>query len=99
MKHDIFEKLTETLYSFKVYPGDEDVSSANALISKHPRLSGPGPQPGWYGWKNSLKFKMGNYHTKLRKARCEDVEINGGKRSRSNQEGESPSKNIKRPKR
>ncbi len=66
MKHDILEKLTETMYSCTAYPTDEDFASvAQALTSKHPSLSEPGPQPGWYGWKNSLKFKMGNYRTKL----------------------------------
>lgn len=100
MKHDILQKLAVTMYSFKAYPEDDDFSSvAKALISKHPGLSEPGPQPGWYGWKNSLKFKMGNYRTKLRKAGCEDVAINGDKRSKSNPQGESSSKNIKRPKR
>lgn len=99
MKHDILEKLAETMYSFKAYPEDDDFSSvAKALISKHPCLTEPGPHR-WYGWKNSLKFKMANYRTKLRKAGCEDVAINGGKRSKGNPEGESSSKNIKRPKR
>ncbi|TKS65863.1 hypothetical protein D9C73_028379 [Collichthys lucidus] len=100
MKHDILEKLAETMYSFKAYPDDDDFSSvAKALISKHPSLTEPGPQPGWYGWKNSLKFKMANYRTKLRKAGCDDVMINGGKRSKHNPEGPSSSKNIKRPRR
>ncbi|XP_040907990.1 uncharacterized protein LOC121191012 [Toxotes jaculatrix] len=100
MKHDILEKLAETMYSFKAYPDDDDFSRvAKALISKHPSLTEPGPQPGWYGWKNSLKFKMANYRTKLRKAGCDDVLINGGKRSKRNPEGPSSSKNIKRPKR
>ena len=62
MKHDILEKLGETMYSFKTYCRDDDFSSvAKALISKHPCLTEPGPQPGWYDWKNSLKFKMANY--------------------------------------
>ncbi len=100
MKHDILEKLAETMYGFKAYPDDDDFSSvAKSLISKHPSLTEPGPQPGWYGWKNSLKFKMANYRTKLRRAGCDDVMINGGKRSKRNPEGESSSKNIKRPKR
>ncbi|XP_072568838.1 uncharacterized protein [Paramormyrops kingsleyae] len=99
LKHDILEKLAETMYSFKAYPKDDDfISVAKALISKHPCLTEPGPH-GWYGWKNSLKFKMANYRTKLRKAGFEDVAINGGKRSKGNPEGESSSKNIKRPKR
>nr|XP_046254751.1 uncharacterized protein LOC124064377 [Scatophagus argus] len=100
MKHEILEKLAKTMYSFKAYPDDDDFSSvAKALISKHPGLTEPGPQPGWYGWKNSLKFKMANYRTKLRKAECDDVMINGGKRSKHNREGPSSSKNIKRPRR
>ncbi|KAF7647225.1 hypothetical protein LDENG_00175800, partial [Lucifuga dentata] len=47
MKHDILEKLAETMYSFKAYPEDDDFSSvAETLISKHPGLTEPGPQPG-----------------------------------------------------
>ncbi|KAK0136717.1 Sterile alpha motif domain-containing protein 3 [Merluccius polli] len=100
MKHDILEKLAETMYSFKAYPNDDDFSSvAKSLISKHPSLTEPGPQPGWYGWKNSIKFKMANYRTKLRKAGCDDVMINGGKQSKLNPDGESSRKNVKRPKR
>ncbi|KAK0149796.1 hypothetical protein N1851_009452 [Merluccius polli] len=123
MKHDILEKLAETMYSFKAYPqglkfsvamteirqlgspvvpperqNDDFSSVAKALISKHPCLTEPGPHR-WYGWKNSLKFKMANYRTKLRKDGCENVAINGGKRSKGNLAGESSSKNIKRPKR
>ncbi|CAM4528940.1 unnamed protein product [Leuciscus chuanchicus] len=42
MKHDILEKLAETMYSFKAYPEDDDFSSvAKALISKHPCLTEP----------------------------------------------------------
>lgn len=26
MKHDMMEKLAETMYSFKAYPGDDDFS-------------------------------------------------------------------------
>ncbi|XP_051782558.1 uncharacterized protein LOC127527535 [Erpetoichthys calabaricus] len=100
MKHDMLEKLAETMYSFKAYPDDNDFSSvAKALISKHPCLTEPGPQPGWYRWKNSLKFKMANYCSKLRKAGCEDFAVNGSKRSRANPEGEAFSKNIKWPRR
>ncbi|KAK1154857.1 hypothetical protein AOXY_G27871 [Acipenser oxyrinchus oxyrinchus] len=42
---------------------------------------------------------MGNYRTKLRKAGCLDVAINRGKRGKYSPEGESATKNIKRPKR
>ncbi|XP_005477839.2 uncharacterized protein LOC102082521 [Oreochromis niloticus] len=101
MKHDILEKIAESMYTFKAYPDDDDdfTSVAKALISKHPCLTEPGLQPGWYGWKNSLKFKMANYCTKLRKVGFEDVTVNGGKRSKANPVGEYSSKNVKRPKR
>lgn len=42
---------------------------------------------------------MGNYHTKLRNAGCDDVMINRGKRSKLNPDGESLSKNVKQSKR
>lgn len=68
-RYDVLEKLAEAMYSFKAYPEEYDFSSvAKALISKHPCFTEPGPQPGWYGWKNSLKFKMANYCTKFLKA-------------------------------
>ncbi|KAL3975122.1 hypothetical protein ACER0C_023748 [Sarotherodon galilaeus] len=100
MKHDILEKIAESMYTFKAYPEDDDFTSvAKALISKHPCLTEPGLQPGWYGWKNSLKFKMANYRTKLRKVGFEDVTVNAGKRIKANPVGEYSSKNVKRPKR
>jgi len=98
MKHDILEKLSETMYRLKACPEDDDFSSfAKALISKHPCHTEPGSHR-WYSWKNSLKWKMANYRTKIRKAGCEDVAINGAKRSKGNPEGESSSKKIKQPK-
>ncbi|XP_028439578.1 uncharacterized protein LOC114559221 [Perca flavescens] len=100
VKHDILEKISEAIYSFKAYPTDEQFTDvAKALISKHPSLTEPGTQTCWYGWKSSLKFKMGNLRTKLRRAGLEEIAINGSKRSKVNPGGDHPSKNIKRPKR
>ncbi|KAL1269169.1 hypothetical protein QQF64_031458 [Cirrhinus molitorella] len=65
-----------------------------ALVKKHPCLTEPGSSTGWSGWKNSLKFKMGNYRTKLRRAGCTDVLINAGKRG-----SQDPVRSVKRPKR
>lgn len=74
MKHEILEKLAETIYSFKAYPSDQEFSDvATALIHKRPCLTEPGSVNGCNGWKNSLKFKMGNYRTKLHQAGCTDV--------------------------
>ncbi|XP_026078313.1 uncharacterized protein LOC113056059 [Carassius auratus] len=95
LKHEILEKLSETIYSYKAYPDKEDFEAvATALIQKHPCLTQPGSSKGWNGWYDSLRWKMGNYRSKLRRAGCLEVSINGGKRR-----GLQPQRNIKRPKR
>lgn len=77
MKHEILEKLAEAIYSFKAYPSDQEFNDvATALIQIHPCLIEPGSANGCNGWKNSIKFKMGNYRTKLRRAGCTDVAVN-----------------------
>ena len=99
-KHDILETLAGRMHSFKAYPNDKEVSMvAEALVTKHPCLKEPGSQTGWYGWKNSLKFKLGNYHSKLSRAGFQEVAVNSGKRSRNNPDKQAPHTNIKRPKR
>ncbi|XP_065814227.1 uncharacterized protein [Labrus bergylta] len=99
-KHDILETLASKMHSFKSYPSDKDISVvAEALVTTHPCLKEPGTQTGWYGWKNSLKFKMGNFHTKLSRAGYSEVAVNSGKRSRNNPDKQSPHTDIKRPKR
>ncbi|XP_016348820.1 uncharacterized protein LOC107693812 [Sinocyclocheilus anshuiensis] len=95
LKHEILEKLSETIYSYKAYPDKENSEAvAAALIIKHPCLTQPGSSNGWNGWYDSLRWKMGNYSSKLRRAGCLEVSINGGKRR-----GQQPQRNIKRPKR
>lgn len=95
MKHEILEKFAESMYNFKAYPSDDEFNDvASALVKKHPCLIEPGSSTGWNGWKNSLKFKMGNYRTKLRRAGCTDVLINAGKRG-----SQDPVRSVKRPKR
>ncbi|XP_065814376.1 uncharacterized protein [Labrus bergylta] len=99
-KHDILETLASKMHSFKAYTSDKDISVvAEALVTTHPCLKEPGTQTGWYGWKNSLKFKMGNFHTKLSRAGYSEVAVNSGKRSRNNPDKQSPHTDIKRPKR
>ncbi|XP_035271196.1 uncharacterized protein LOC118226062 [Anguilla anguilla] len=95
MKHKILEKLAETMYSFKAYPHDEEFSDfASTLFKKHPCLTEPGSSNGLNGWKNSLKFKMGNYRTTLRRAGCTDVAIHTGKRG-----SQEILRSVNRPKR
>ncbi|XP_026053336.1 uncharacterized protein LOC113039609 isoform X2 [Carassius auratus] len=96
MKHSILEKLAETIYKFDAYPNNERIQSvALALINKHPCLKEQGSPDGCSSWKHSLKFKMGNYRTKLRKAGCVEVGVNGGKTGGPGM----AAKGLKRPKR
>ncbi|KAF0046365.1 hypothetical protein F2P81_002894 [Scophthalmus maximus] len=73
-KHNILETIAAKMHSFKAYPNDKEFSLvAKALVSKHPCIKEPGSRTGWYGWKNSLKFKMGNYRCKLTRAGFHEV--------------------------
>lgn len=79
-KHEILEKLSETIYGFKAYPDMEHFENvAAALIKKHPCLTQPGSSKGWNGWYDSLRWKMGNYCSKLQTAGCMYIFINAGK--------------------
>uniref|UniRef100_A0A3B4Y0K2 PB1 domain-containing protein n=1 Tax=Seriola lalandi dorsalis TaxID=1841481 RepID=A0A3B4Y0K2_SERLL len=96
-KHNILENMAETMYNFKPYPHDKEVGmAAEALIAAHPCLREHGSRNGWYGWKVALKFKMGNFHSKLARSGCAEVSINAGMRSRTNPENDHPHSNIKR---
>ena len=99
MFHHRIKVITHNI--FVLISSDSSLYSmvAEALVIKHPCLKEPGSQTGWYGWKNSLKFKMGNFRTKLSRAGFHEVAINSGKRSRNNPNKPSPHTNIKRPKR
>uniref|UniRef100_A0A8C6LP38 Sterile alpha motif domain-containing protein 3-like n=1 Tax=Nothobranchius furzeri TaxID=105023 RepID=A0A8C6LP38_NOTFU len=100
LKHEILEKLASEIYRFKAYPSDREIeNAARALVAKHPCLQEAGSETGFYGWKNSLKFKMGNYRKKMRQAGRQEVYVNAGKRSKNNPEHEASHSNIKRPKR
>uniref|UniRef100_A0A672MLD1 PB1 domain-containing protein n=1 Tax=Sinocyclocheilus grahami TaxID=75366 RepID=A0A672MLD1_SINGR len=98
MKIEILEKLAETIYSYKAYPGNEEIDGvAVALIEKHPCLKEPSSTSGWYGWKISLKFKMGNYRQKLRDAGCQELKVNSEKRGLGETRGKR--NKVKKPRR
>ncbi|TKS86216.1 hypothetical protein D9C73_020333 [Collichthys lucidus] len=100
MKHNILDNLASTIYGFKAYPNDMEIAmAAKVLVAKHPCLTEAGSETWWNGWKNSIRFKMGNYRNKMRRAGCREVAVNAGKRSKSHPERESSHSNIKRPKR
>ncbi|XP_015253622.1 PREDICTED: uncharacterized protein LOC107099862 [Cyprinodon variegatus] len=100
LKHDILERLAETIYALKAYPTNSEFEAvATALVRVHPCLKEQGSASGWSGWKNSLKFKMGNYRTKMRRLGHCDVTVNGGKHGKHSPGGDPPNKRIKKPKR
>lgn len=76
-KSEILDTLAEKMYEYTAYPSREEYDSvAQSLIKKHPCLREPGSSKGWYCWKFSLKFKMGNYRNKLRMAGCSELQVN-----------------------
>lgn len=99
-KHNILENMAAVMHTFKPYSSDRDVGmAAEALVTAHPCLKEPGSVSGWYGWKVCLKFKMGNYRTKLARSGCLEVSVNAGRRSRNNPDKEHPHSSIKRARR
>lgn len=96
LKHEILERLAESMYSYTAYPTAAQFESvAAALINKHPCLQERGSTTRCCGWKNSLKHKMGNYRTKRRQSGCLDVSVNAGKRGRHSA-GQPANKRIKK---
>nr|XP_046241968.1 uncharacterized protein LOC124057602 isoform X2 [Scatophagus argus]XP_046262946.1 uncharacterized protein LOC124068599 [Scatophagus argus] len=99
VKHEILEKLAESMYGYTAYPNNAQFESvATALITKHPCLQEQGSSSRCSGWKNSLKYKMANYRTKRRRSGCLDVAVNSGKRGRHSPEGVPANKHIKKAK-
>ena len=99
-KHNILDVMSAEIYKHKAYPSTSQIGkAAEALVRKHPCLKEHGSRTGCEGWKNSLRFKMGNYRIKLCRAGIKDVAVNGGKRSRTNPDGTASRANIKRPRR
>uniref|UniRef100_A0A3P8U2H9 PB1 domain-containing protein n=1 Tax=Amphiprion percula TaxID=161767 RepID=A0A3P8U2H9_AMPPE len=96
IKSDILERLAETMFSYTAYPNDpQRAAVAQALIEKHPCLREPGSFNGCYGWQQSLKYKCGNYRSKLKAHGNPELIINTLKHK---QEGDrKPAKNVKKP--
>ena len=97
-KHNILDVMAAEIYRHEGYPSTKQLGKvAVALVNKHPCLKERSSQTRCEGWRNSLRFKMGNYRTKLSRVGIKDVSVNAGKQSHSNPGGASPRANIKRP--
>lgn len=95
----ILEKRSEIVFGYTAYPTSLQILTVvEALIEKFPCLKKPGSFNGLYGWQQRFKYKMGNYHAKLRSRSlaCPELEVNTLKRRGSNEKASS--KGIKRPK-
>ncbi|XDV19293.1 hypothetical protein PO909_024790 [Leuciscus waleckii] len=97
-KSDILNRLAEEIFKYKAYPDDTHFYIvAEALIKKHPCLKEPGSSSVWSGWKQRLKYKMGNYRTQLKMQGCVEVSVNSLK-AKAATDG-FPAKKMKKPKR
>lgn len=98
LKSDILEGLIQEVVKHTVYLTDSKFDQvAEALILRHPCLKEKGSPSGYAGWKMSLKYKLSNYRTHLRKVGCPEVCANALKYKPA--EKCSPAYDVKRPKR
>ncbi|XP_047216228.1 uncharacterized protein LOC124865291 [Girardinichthys multiradiatus] len=89
------EKLADYMYSYTPYPTGLQIGEvAEALVRNHPCLTELGSRNGWLGWMYSLKYKMGNYRSKLRNLGFPEVACNSLKNKHP--DDWSPAKNIKK---
>ncbi len=98
LKSDILDALASEIISYTPYPSSAQLDDVGeALIIKHPCLKEQGSVTGFYGWKISLKYKMGNYRTRLRSMGCPELSINSMKnRKRGTSSGPNQ---VKKPRR
>ncbi|XP_060770122.1 lactation elevated protein 1 homolog B isoform X3 [Neoarius graeffei] len=85
VKSEILDRLADCITKITPYPTRDNIESvAKALVVKHPCLREPGSGQGWYCWKFSLVFKMGNYRQRMMVAGCPEVLVNKRKRGQGN---------------
>lgn len=83
IKGKILDTLANKIYSYTAYASNDQIQQvAKSLTDKYPSLRCRTTALGWEAWGHSISFKMGNFRSKLRKLGCEEVSLNGGKRSK-----------------
>uniref|UniRef100_A0AAZ1XX59 Uncharacterized protein n=1 Tax=Oreochromis aureus TaxID=47969 RepID=A0AAZ1XX59_OREAU len=99
IKMEILDKLAQEMFAIKAYPDKNEITSvAQELVSKHPCLKEPGNGTGYDGWATSIKFKLGNYRSKLSEAGCSEVAVNRKRRGEEDDSGTNRF-SLKKPKR
>ncbi|KAF3859055.1 hypothetical protein F7725_021454 [Dissostichus mawsoni] len=74
LRSDILQGLNQEIVQYKVYFADMDAEKiAKALIQKHPCLTEVASETGYSGWVRSIKNKLSNYRTILRKMGCREM--------------------------
>lgn len=85
LRSDILDRPADRISRITPYQTKDNLESvAKALVAKHPCLREPGLGEGWYCWKFSLIFKMGNYRQRMIAAGCPEVVVNKRKRGKGN---------------
>ncbi|KAG9277981.1 hypothetical protein AMEX_G5761 [Astyanax mexicanus] len=88
VKMEILDKLAQEIFALKAYPEKYEMESvALELVRKHPCLKEPGCGTGYDGWTTSIKYKLGNYRSKLRQAGCNEVSVNKKREGDENVDG------------
>lgn len=97
MKSVILEGLSEEMFKYTAYPNNVQISNvAESLVKTHPCLTERGSRTGFEGWKQSLKYKMANFRTRLGKLGCPEIHVNSLKH-KSQDQGKA-ALNVKKPK-
>uniref|UniRef100_A0A8C9ZBY0 Uncharacterized protein n=1 Tax=Sander lucioperca TaxID=283035 RepID=A0A8C9ZBY0_SANLU len=96
LKGVILDGLAQEMMKYTKYPKDYQCEEvAAALTRAHPCLGQLGSKTGFWGWKQSLKYKMQNYRTKLGRLGHPEIRVNSLKHKREGQ-GKAAA-NIKKP--
>ncbi|KAK0131259.1 Sterile alpha motif domain-containing protein 3 [Merluccius polli] len=97
IKSAILDGLSQAMFKYTAYPtGLQIAAVADALVKKHPCLRDASSFSGSYSWHYSLKYKMGNYRSKLRNLEIPEVTCNALKQKHPSDR--KPAKNIKKAK-
>ncbi|KAI7790587.1 hypothetical protein IRJ41_011391 [Triplophysa rosa] len=97
LKGIVLNALAQEMVKYTKYPKDYQCEEvAAALTRAHPCLGQLGSKTGFWGWKQSLKYKMQNYRTKLCRLGHPEVCVNSLRNKRKGQG--KPAANIKKPK-
>ncbi|KAJ4921389.1 hypothetical protein JOQ06_025971 [Pogonophryne albipinna] len=86
LKGVILDGLAQEMIKFTKYPKDYQCEEvAAALTRAHPCLGQLGSKTGFGGWKQSLKYKMQNYLTKLGRLGHPEILVNSLKHKKTGQ--------------